>query len=150
MNPDTNAETIRSVWWETSRVTTWPAECQSPVLTFSVIGADEMFKGNKDWLVFLPHHLPGCFKPVVINYSHAIVCLHSHSAHECVFFEHLCVGLCELPWQWSTPPTFMPSLPCSATDNMFPWRAIYPPKIWNVFLSDTPTCITHILLASLC
>lgn len=43
-----------------------PAERQSPELTFSVIGADGMFKGNQDRLVFLPHRFPGCLQLPVL------------------------------------------------------------------------------------
>lgn len=43
------------------RVSTWPTECQSPALTFSSIGLDEMFKGDEDRLVFLSSPLPGCY-----------------------------------------------------------------------------------------
>lgn len=46
---------MRNMW----RVSTCSSECPSPALTFNAIGVYKMFKGRKDRLVFLPHHLPG-------------------------------------------------------------------------------------------
>lgn len=114
MSTDTNAETIKLAWWKTSK--TFPLTYRMPESS-----VDLHFWFNQDIYreqrsIPALHHLAWnllSFRPLVLNYSHPFVCLHSYPTHEHVF-----VSLYSSYWNYMQasltliqPPSFNPH-PC--------------------------------------
>lgn len=149
MSTDTNAETIKLAWWKTSK--TFALTYRMPESS-----VDLLFWFNQDVYrvqrsIPALHHLAWnllSFRPLVLNYSHSFVCLHSYPTHEHVFFSlfkllKLHAGVIDTD---PAPPPLTLLLLRVAENDMFPWRQIQALDIRTVFVSFGSPLHKHVPL----